>query len=285
MKAQPFSRWCGGKRQLLDRLVPMVPPRYSTYHEPFVGGGALFFELSPAKSFLADANVDLMHAYKQIRDNVEGLIRLLDDFPITEKNFYEVRAQSTENMSEVQRAARLIFLTKTCFNGVYRVNAAGGFNSPWGRWDAQRPNRLPPVCEPEKLRACSSALQRTVLFTGDFEEALLSAKEGAFIYLDPPYLPLTRTANFTGYTPGKFGEGDLLRLAVCCQRLSSRGARFMMSNADMPVVRKLFKQFRIDSVQARRALNCKKEKRGNVGEIVVRNYDDEGKILEQGATT
>ena len=233
----------------------------------------MFFDLCPTnEAYLADSNNELVNCYRTIRERVSELIIYLRSIPIDEGTFYRMRSETPRCLSSVVRAARMIYLNKTCFNGLYRVNKSGRFNSPWGHWPS---DKLPTVCDEENLRNCSRALQSTTIHHCDFQESCLRATPGDFVYLDPPYVPANKTSNFTSYTADKFGPKDLEDLAETCAELSLRGVRFMLSNADLPQTRDAFSGFRIDPIQARRSVNCKGAGRGKVGEIVVRNYGDD----------
>lgn len=269
-KARPFLKWAGGKRGLLEQLRPLLPAKFGDYHEPFVGGGAMFFDLGLGpgqRAYLSDANEELVRTYLSIRDTPRLLICHLRKLQVNEEEFYRLRQQDPSQLSEVECAARMIYLNKTCFNGLYRVNGSGKFNVSWGKCE---PDKV--VCDGENIRACSAALERVTIKAADFLDATACAKDGDFVYLDPPYVPVSKTANFTGYTADRFGKMDLGRLAEACRALASKGALFMLSNADTPEVRKAFEGFQIDVVQARRAINCDGARRGRAGEVVVRNY-------------
>lgn len=280
LAARPLLRWAGGKTQLLPQLRPLMPQGFEAYHEPFLGGGAMFFDVIASRSVLSDplvcvlsdSNPELINCYMQVRDRVADVIATLSAFEISEKAYYGMRAIEYGQMSQVFSAARTIYLNKLGFNGLFRVNKSGKFNVPWGRW---KPDRLPTVCDEENLRACSRALWGSCIGAAPFDEALVAARvaaEKAFVFLDPPYVPASKTANFTAYTPGGFGVEDLKLLRNECRRLSKVGAKFMLTNADVPLVRDLFAEFDIRRVDARRSINCDGGSRGKVGELVIRNY-------------
>lgn len=274
---KPFVRWVGGKRGLMDQLRPMVPKDIRCYHEPFVGGGAMFFDLHPVHAVLSDANAELVSTYTAIRDEPEAVIDELRAMPINEETYYSVRRHVLDATTGIWRiAARMIYLNKCGFNGLYRVNKLGEFNVPWGRW---KPDHLPTTCDQQNLRDCSRSLNHVQILCEDFARVYTRAQAEDFVYFDPPYVPVSKTANFTGYTTGGFGPGDLERLALVCWQLTHAGVQVMVSNADVPETRNSFSAFRIDSVGARRSVNCDATKRGNVSEIVVRNYDDNGRIV------
>lgn len=269
---RPFLKWPGGKTQLLDQLRPLLPANYNRYHEPFLGGGAVFFsEFQGCPAILSDTNAELINCYSVVRSNVEDLICLLKTMVVGEQNFYSIRDyQDAQYLSPLSKAARTIYLNKTCFNGLYRVNKkAGKFNAPWGKKD---PKSFPAAYDFDNMRACSKALQTAALVCAPFDNAMFYARKNDFAYMDPPYMPVSKTANFTSYTPGGWTMADTQKLRETCDALTIRGVQFMLSNSDTPEVREAFDGFIINTVQARRAINCKGAKRGAVTELVIRNY-------------
>jgi DNA adenine methylase len=268
IKVRPPVKWVGGKTGLLDQLLPLVPKKFDRYYEPFVGGGAMFFALQPERAMLSDSNGELMNVYFSIRDHVERVITLLGNIPVDEGTFYAMREENAP-FDSPRRAARTIYLNKTCFNGLYRVNQKGEFNVSWGKKD---PKAFPAAYDFENLRACSKVLQGISLWVADYRERMFLAGKGDFVYLDPPYAPVSKTSNFTSYTADKFGPKDQERVAEAFADLSAQGVYVMLSNADTLEMRKLYKGFKIDTVHARRNVNCDGAKRGKVNEIVVRNY-------------
>jgi DNA adenine methylase len=269
--ARPFLKWAGGKGQLLPELIPRVPSTFKRYFEPFVGGAAVFLALHSRglvdDAVLGDVNPRLIDTYRAIRDDVEGVIAHLAGLRNEAALYYAVRAQRHESLSPAEAAARIIFLNKTCYNGLFRENRQGQFNVPFGRY------ARPKICDPENLRAASRALRGVMLTAGGFERILASAKAGDFVYLDPPYHPLSRTASFTGYHEAGFGETEQRRLAVEFRRAAARGVHLMLSNSDTHLVRELYDGFLIEEVLAARAINSKSSGRGKISELVVRNYD------------
>jgi len=268
--ARPFLKWAGGKRQLAPELLARMPAKFGTYYEPFVGGGALFFALVPqlraGRAVLSDMNTDLTVSYIGVRDDVEGVIACLKEMPYDREFYLETRgksAQSRNHMDDAERAAWVIYTNKAGFNGLYRVNRKGEFNVPFGRYDN------PTICDEPNLRAASAALKLAHIRIGDFERALRGAEEGDAVYCDPPYVPVSATADFTGYTSGGFGPADQTRLRDCALALKRRGVFVMLSNADVPAVRKLYRGFKIERVEARRAINSKADRRGAVGEVII----------------
>ncbi len=275
---RPFLKWAGGKTQLLSQFQALYPhPRsIRRYIEPFVGSGAVFFKIrrltDPREVLLADNNEELITVYVAVRDHVEEVIEALRRHKAlhSKEHYYKVRAQNPGRMSPTARAGRLIYLNKTCFNGLYRVNSKGGFNVPMGRYQD------PPILDAENLRAAGRALKRVGLKTAHFRETLDAARKGDFIYFDPPYHPLSKTSFFTSYTQGAFTSSDQEDLAEVYSILAGRGCRVMLSNSDCPFIRSLYEGFDIRSVSARRNINSKAEKRGRIGEVVVLNYEPAG---------
>jgi DNA adenine methylase len=260
---KPFLKWAGGKRQLLKHLRTFVPRNYDRYFEPFLGGGALFFDLLPKKGVLSDVNPELVDAYIAVRDRVEDLIGALCEHRHDARHFYAVRKADPGMLSLVDRAARTIFLNKTGFNGLYRVNRSGQFNVPFGRY------AKPKICDADNLRACSAALANVELSVGDFADAVAGAKKGDFVYFDPPYVPLSRTATFTSYAAGGFGPDAQVRLSEVFGQLSDRKVSVLLSNSDVPAIRRLYAAHRIHLVRAARAINSNASRRGPVSEVVI----------------
>lgn len=263
---RPFLKWAGGKGQLLRQFQPLLPTSFGHYFEPFAGGAALFFCLQPKRATLTDVNAELIDCYRAVRDRVDEVITALRRHTYDEAHYYRVRDLDPASLSLPERAARTIFLNKTGFNGLYRVNSAGRFNVPFGRYVN------PAICNEPQLRACSAALQGVELDVRDFERVLDYAAAGDFVYLDPPYSPVSPTANFTSYNAGGFSFRDQERLAALFAELDRRGVLVMLSNSDVPEIPPLYKRFRIDRVEALRSINAKSDARGRVGEIVIRNY-------------
>ena len=271
---RPVLKWVGGKRQLLPALSPLLPAGITAYYEPFLGGGAMLFHLQPQTAYVNDINADLMRVYAVIRDDVDALIEALQSYRNDADFFYAVREwdrdkRSYARMSDVQKAARVLYLNKTCYNGLYRVNNAGEFNAPFGNY--KRPN----IVNASGLRAVSAYFRRadTRFSAVDYAEALADAGPGAFVYLDPPYDPVSDTSNFTGYARGGFSRAEQIRLRECCDDLTRRGVRFMLSNSATAFIREQYRAYHITTVRARRAVNSVATRRGDVQEVVVRNYE------------
>lgn len=268
--ARPFLKWAGGKTQLLADLLPRRPASFGAYFEPFVGSGALFFALRSRgllrEVHLSDTNPRLIDTYRAVRDDVEGVIEALAAYRNDRDQYYRVRSQRHDDLRPAGRAARIIYLNKTCYNGLFRENSRGEFNVPFGRYANPR------ICDAENLRAVSDALQGADLACHDFEAACARVRPGDFVYFDPPYHPVSATSSFTAYHQGGFGEAEQRRLADLFAELASRGACVMLSNSDTPLVRELYAAFPIERVEATRAINSVGTKRGKVGEAIVRSY-------------
>lgn len=269
----PVLKWVGGKRQLLDTLKPMLPKTISNYCEPFVGGGAMLFNLQPKTAFINDINSDLMLVYTIIKDDVESLISTLSEYKNESESFYKIRDWDRDiikykSLSDVERAARIIYLNKTCYNGLYRVNNSGEFNSPFGNY------KNPSIVNAPVLRAVSSYFNTaTIHFSStDYQVVLKAIPKGTFVYLDPPYDPISSTSNFTGYSKGGFTQDDQIKLRECCDELHSRGIKFMLSNSSTDFIREQYSAYNITIVKAKRAINSVASKRGDVDEVVVTNY-------------
>lgn len=280
--AAPFLKWAGGKGQLLKQYAPLFPQeRPARCFEPFVGSGAVFFHLwgrdFAGAYHLSDVNADLINVYRAIRDTVDALIDLLQDHKAAhtidaKQYFYAVRELDrdpawAQTVTPVERAARMIYLNKTCYNGLWRVNSRGEFNVPLGRYTN------PAILDEPRLRAAAVALQGVDVRVGDFRAvADRTPQPGDFVYFDPPYVPLSATANFTSYAKDDFNADDQRELADVFRKLDAQGCRVMLSNSDTEFVRELYEGFTIHTVQARRAINTRADKRGVVNEVVVVNY-------------
>ena len=271
--AAPVVKWVGGKRQLLDEIAPRLPKRITTYCEPFLGGGAVLFSLQPRNAIVNDLNADLMLVYEVIRDDVELLIAALEQHENTAEYFYNIRdldrdKDAYREMSAIERASRIIYLNKTCYNGLFRVNASGEFNSPFGHY------KNPNIVNAPVLRAVSKYLtaNNIQLLHIDFEEVLQRVPRGGFVYLDPPYDPVSDTARFTGYNRGGFGREEQERLKRCCDELAARGVRFLLSNSATSFIKELYTGYTVEIVHAKRTINSDASKRGAVEEVLIRNY-------------
>jgi DNA adenine methylase len=267
-QAAPIIKWVGGKTKLLPELTERMPDKYGRYFEPFAGGAAMFFRVAPARAVLADSNADLIGLYTMISRDVGAVIKRLEYHRDhhSESHYYQVRAKWNDRelpWSTADRAATFIYLNKTCFNGLWRVNRAGDFNVPIGRYVD------PPICVPDSLRAAHRLLANATLRNCDYRTAVADAVKGDFLYFDPPYDPVTTTANFTSYTANVFGHDQQKELAETARMLVARGCRVMLSNSDTPFIRSIYKGFKIDRVKCARAINSNAAKRGDVDEVIV----------------
>ncbi|MEM6429000.1 MAG: Dam family site-specific DNA-(adenine-N6)-methyltransferase [Deinococcota bacterium] len=262
--ARPVLKWAGGKQQLITPLLEHVPKRFNKYIEPFIGGGALFFSLKHQPSIIADSNEELINLYQVIADDVETLTLALQNFANDEDSFYTVRAQDPADMTKVDRAARMVYLNKTCFNGLYRVNKKGQFNVPYGRY------KNPTICDTENLRAASKLLEQTTIVHADYKTTLRDhAEAGDLVFLDPPYLPISEYADFKRYTKEQFYEEDQVELAEEVRRLHELGCHVILTNSNHPMIYELYDGFEIKVHQTKRHINKKGNKR--TGEDVIVN--------------
>lgn len=274
----PVLKWVGGKRQLLKEILPLIPNDISTYYEPFVGGGAVLFSLQPKKAHINDYNLELINVYKIIMNNPNDLIKILEDHE--EKNnaeyFYKIRqldrTSDYKKLSAVERAARIIYLNKTCYNGLYRVNQAGQFNSPYGKY------RNPNIVNSPTIKALNNYFNNNqiTITSGDYKDSLknIRANTKTFVYLDPPYYPLSTSSSFTGYTDNGFGEKQQIELKNECDKLNNKGIKFLLSNSSCDFIDELYKNdYNIKIIKAKRVLNSDGNKRGEIDEVLISNYD------------
>ncbi|MBN2156614.1 MAG: DNA adenine methylase [Candidatus Lokiarchaeota archaeon] len=267
---RPFIKWVGGKRQLIPQLTQHFPKNFNKYIEPFVGGGAVFFYLLPQKAVLIDNNPELINAYQVIKHKVEELIESLKYHVNMKEYFYKIRSIDRDpvqfrDLDKVERASRTIYLNKTCYNGLYRVNKKNQFNTPFGRY------KNPKICDELNLRAVSIALRNVKIQLEDFASCIESAKSGDFIYMDCPYHPTSDTANFTSYTMEDFGTGEQKRLKQVFKQLDSKGCSVLLSNSYTPFILELYNEFSIHILHATRAVNCDPSKRGKIQEVLISN--------------
>ena len=266
----PILKWVGGKRQLLNDILPLIKSK-GTYIEPFLGGGAVLFAHQPKKAIVNDYNSELMNVYQVIKSHPEQLIQLLQIHQNnnSEEYYYKTReldrTEEYKELSPIQKASRIIYLNKTCYNGLYRVNSSGHFNSPYGKY------KNPSIVNAPIIRAISKYFNdnEITLLQGDYKEALKKAKKGSFVYLDPPYMPISSSANFTGYTENGFGYKQQEELKKECDKLREKEIRFVLSNSDCSEIRELYKEYKIQTVQAKRAINSNSAKRGEINEVLI----------------
>lgn len=274
--AEPFLKWAGGKSQLLNQFAPLFPEGIKRYFEPFIGSAAVFFDVQnryqPRYALLSDTNDELVNCYTSVRDEPKLVVNALRKHQKLHQergseHYYAVRALDTASLSSAQRAARLIYLNKTCFNGLYRVNSSGQFNVPMGRY------KNPTILNEERLHAASSALKGVRLAVQDFSGCLGKLRPDDYVYVDPPYVPLSSTSNFTGYTKGGFDLAEQERLASFVREADRKGCRVMVSNSETPTIRRLYKGLNVHRVMARRMINSNSHRRGPVAELVITNYE------------
>ncbi|TVQ97535.1 MAG: DNA adenine methylase [Deltaproteobacteria bacterium] len=270
VQPSPFLKWAGGKSRLLEQYEPWWPEEFERYHEPFLGGGAVFFRLRPEEAALSDVNGRLVDTWRAVRDSLPEVLERLAGHRERHGRTYFYRARQRFNagrgVSPVERAALMIYLNKTCFNGLYRENGRGEFNVPIGSY------RDPRIFDVGHLRAVSRVLQGVEIRVSGFESVVDRAEAGDLVYFDPPYVPLSATSAFTGYHASGFGMDLQHRLARVYAELDRRGCRVMLSNSDVPAVRELYAGWRIIGIRAGRSISCKSSRRGSVGEVLVRNW-------------
>lgn len=272
----PVVKWVGGKRQLLDQIIPRIPNRMTSYCEPFFGGGAVLFSYQPSNAIINDINQDLITVYKVIHDNVDALIESLKRHENDKEYFYEMRnidrnKDDFKNLADIEKASRLIYLNKTCYNGLFRVNSSGEFNTPFGHY------KNPNIVNEPVLRSVSKYLQKNniSIFCEDFSQTLNRIEKDAFVYLDPPYDPVSDTANFTGYNKGGFDRNEQIRLKECCDKLTEKGVKFLLSNSSTNFIKNLYQDYSISIVKAKRSVNSDADKRGEIEEVLISNYGTE----------
>ncbi|NPA10781.1 MAG: DNA adenine methylase [Epsilonproteobacteria bacterium] len=276
--AKPFVKWAGGKRQLIPELLKYIPGNFNNYFEPFAGGGALFFELynlgilKDKQVFLFDNNKELINSYEVIKNAPYELIEKLKEFKSKHNKYfyYQIReldrSANYKTLDKITKAARFIYLNKTCFNGLYRVNKKGYFNVPMGSY------KDPKIVDENNILLASKALQNTTIKHCDYKDVLHYTQKNDFIYFDPPYFPLNKTSNFTSYTQGDFLEKEQIELFNTFNTLSQKGCFVLQSNSDTDFINNLYKNFKIQKILANRAINSKGNKRGKITEVLIRNY-------------
>lgn len=270
----PIVKWVGGKRQLLPEISKRIPERYGLYVEPFLGGGAVFLSQHPQKARVNDFNSELINVYKVVKESSEELIEQLKIHKARNDErgseyYYEIRALDRSDdyamLSDTERAARILYLNKTCYNGLFRVNSSGHLNVPYGRY--KNPNIVNAAGISELHNYLNEA--EVEILCGDYRKALEALPNDSFVYLDPPYMPLSRTSSFTGYTQDGFGYRDQVQLRDECVKLREKGIKFLQSNSNSPDIRDLYSGFTIETVTARRAVNSRATKRGEVKEVLI----------------
>lgn len=270
--AQPFLKWAGGKRQLLPEIRKYIPGKMRTYYEPFIGAGAVLFDIQPKKAIINDVNIELVNLYQVIKDHVDELIEDLKKHRNNSEYFYHIRdldrTEQYQELTPIERASRVIYLNKTCFNGLFRVNSQGQFNVPFGKY--KNPNIVNEIV----LRAVHHYLHSNhiTILHQDFEEVLETAKKGDFVYLDPPYDPVSDTSSFTGYSLDGFSKDDQRRLNYTFVELDKRGCNVLLSNSATDFIKDLYEGFHFEVVSASRNINSNASGRGKIDEVLVRNY-------------
>ena len=271
---RPFLQWVGGKREMLSLFPNILPHTYKKYHEPFLGGGAMLFHLKPEEAFVNDSNVELIRTYRAVAENVEEVIALLTLFKTRHsKELYlktralDRSAEDFHQFTDAEIAARLIYLNQTGFNGVYRVNKKGQYNVPIG----SSLNKV--ICDPSALRAASGFLNGYHFSSQDFHSAIDHIDKGDFMYLDPPYVPVSEYSDFTRYTKDQFGEDDQVRVHHLFSEANDKGCKVLLSNSDTSFIRELYKDFKITTITSSRNLNSHGMRRGHVNEVLVANYE------------
>lgn len=269
---KPIMKWAGGKTQMLKDILPQIPEYTGKYIEPFFGGGALFFALAPENAVIADSNPELINMYVQVANDVDGVINILHTYQNTEEMFYGVRALDWMDLSKTEAAARTIYLNRTCFNGLYRVNRKGQFNTPFGKY------KNPTICDEELLRVVSKQLQKATIICGDYLDVLKQyALPGDFVFLDPPYVPVSEYADFKRYTKEQFYEDDHRNLAEEVKRLQKLGCYVILTNSDHPLVHELYQDFEIQIVDTKRAISSKGNSRKGK-DVIVKAFPDKSRL-------
>lgn len=267
---KPFVKWAGGKRQLISQMNQFFPKSYNKYVEPFVGGGAIFFYLLPKKAILIDINKELINTYEIIKNNVSDLIKSLEKHKNEKEYYYKIRnadrnPEVFNQWSNIEKASRTIYMNRCCYNGLYRVNSKGQFNVPFGKY------KNPKFCDEENLIAVHKILKNIQLVNDTFEKCLNFAEKDDFVYFDPPYVPISDSANFTSYTKDNFNQDDQLKLYEVFKMLDQRGCKVMLSNSYSKFILDLYNDFKINILQAKRAINSDATKRGEIREVLITN--------------
>ena len=272
MTVKPFLKYAGGKRQLINVISQYLPDNYQNYYEPFIGGGALLFHLQPNKAIIGDINAELINCYQVVKNSRSELIKELSKHVNDKDCFYQVRSWDREQSyicrSTIEKASRIIYLNKTCFNGLYRVNSKGEFNTPFGRY------KNPNITDIETLNDVSEYLNKSSLqiLNVDFQDCLIDVRENDFVYLDPPYDVISGTANFTAYNQKGFNKLEHVRLKLIVDRLTSIGCKVLLINAYTEFIAELYKDYQQIEIKAKRTINCKANRRSEISEVLIKNY-------------
>lgn len=272
---KPILKWVGGKRQIMNEIICRLPQEYNDYYEPFIGGASVVLAIRPQQNiYVNDINEELINVYKQIKRAPKLLIKELKQHKNESEYFYYIRSldrdiDTFKKLTKVERASRIIFLNKTCYNGLYRVNSRGELNAPFGKY------KNPLICDEENINNLSRYFNEAKFnfLNQDFSTFLSNCNENDFVYLDPPYDPVSTSASFTGYSSSGFSRNDQIRLKDVCDDLNRRGVLFMLSNSNTEFIRELYNDYNIDIIEAKRSINSNSEKRGPVEEVIIRNYE------------
>lgn len=274
MNLRPFTKWTGGKRQLLTELEARLPKSFDTYYEPFIGGGALFFHLIPQKAVINDYNSEIINCYKVIKENPHELVRELGIHASRNSKEYYLEIRSADrdgrikDFSDAEKAARILYMLKVNFNGLYRVNSKNQFNVPYGRY------KNPKILDSQLILQISDYLNsnKIEILNSDFEECVKSAQPGDFVYFDPPYIPVNKTSNFTSYTENKFSLLDQYRLRDTINSLTDKNIYVILSNSCVPEIFDMYRDYSISTVKASRAINSNPRRRSGVEEVLISNF-------------
>lgn len=271
---KPILKWVGGKKQIFNEINKRLPKTFNTYFEPFIGGGYLLFALQPKEAYINDLNKELINLYKIVKTNPNEFINNLLTFKNSKDDFYKIRSLDRDKsifdkLSNVERASRILYLNKTCYNGLYRVNQAGQLNAPFGAY------KNPNFCDKELILNISKYFNKNKIHfsNDDFGKMLSKIKMGDFVYLDPPYDPISDSSSFTGYNSNGFNKSDQIRLKIFCDKLTKKGAYFLLSNSSTDFIKNLYKNYYLDEIDANRFINCKGELRTKIKEVLIKNYE------------
>lgn len=271
---KPLLKWVGGKRQLMNEIKKRIPQKYNEYYEPFLGGASVLLELKPDIAYVNDINSELINVYNVVKKSPGELAENLKFHRNESEYFYELRSfdrnkKKYEKLNNTEKASRIIYLNKTCYNGLYRVNSRGELNAPFGRY------KNPQICDEENINSLSEYFngKQIYFFNKDFEQFLKNCKKDDFVYLDPPYDPISESSSFTGYNAGGFSRHEQIRLRDVCNELNEKGVKFLLSNSSTDFIKDIYSDYIIEEVDAKRNINSKASKRGKIKELLVRNYE------------